>query len=226
MWAADLRGHGESPAPADGDFAWELVTDDLLAAAAAIDEGPLHFFGHSMGGAVGLRAQVVRPGTFASAFVYEPIIFPPDFDRAPGPNAMAESARQRRETFPSREAALWRYASKPPLDVLGAGSLAAYVDDGFDDVEGGGVRLRCRAESEARTFEASGTITTETVRGVDLPLVVATGGAELSDLAPLGPRLVEVVPGSRLVVYEHLGHFGPFQDLHRIATDIVTHTHA
>lgn len=121
---------------------------------------------------------------------------------------------------------MWRYSTKRPLNELGAGSLAAYVEHGFEDQADGTVRLKCRAESEARTFEASGSVTTTTLLGVDLPLAVATGNPQQSHIAGLGPQLVAALPGSELVVYEHLGHFGPFQDLHRIATDVLERTAA
>ena len=226
VWAVDLRGHGDSPAPPDGDFAWEGIVNDVLAAAAALAAGPVHYVGHSMGGAVGLTAEVVRPTTFASMFLYEPIIIPVRLERPSNQHQLVIGARQRTEVFPSREVAMWRYATKPPLAGLGAGSLAAYVEHGFEDLPDGSVRLKCRAESEARTFESSGTVTAETIRGVTVPLAVATGSEDQSPLAALGPSVVAAVPGSELVVYEHLGHFGPFQDLHRIAHDIVLRTAA
>jgi pimeloyl-ACP methyl ester carboxylesterase len=223
VWAVDLRGHGDSPAPEDLDFAWERVVHDVLAAAAAISAERLHVFGHSMGGAVALLTEAQHPGTFAGAYVYEPVVMGPGSRPAPNQNPLAGGARNRNEGFASREAAMWRYASRPPLSELGAASLAAYVTHGFEDLPDGTVRLKCRAEWEARTFESAGAVTTETVAPAAVPIVVATGAEDLSMLAALGPPLVAAVPDGRLVVYEHLGHFGPFQDLHRIAADVVAH---
>jgi pimeloyl-ACP methyl ester carboxylesterase len=227
VWAVDMRGHGDSPPPADGDFAWRGIMFDVLAATRAIGDEPLHVFGHSMGGAVALLAEAEHEGTFASAYVYEPIVVGPDLQGLRTQNPMANAARSRREVFPSKEAALWRYASRPPLDRLAAGSLAAYVTHGFEDLPDGTARLKCRAESEARTFEASGTITSATVASAALPVLVATGGSEPeSPIAAQLPGLVDALPNARLVVYRHLGHFGPFQDIESIARDVFAHTGA
>ena len=87
------------------------MADDVLAVVGRLDP-PIAGFGHSMGGAALLLAEDRRPGTFRSLFLFEPIVLPDDF--APiGSNYMAELARGRRSTFPSRDEALARYASRP-----------------------------------------------------------------------------------------------------------------
>ena len=220
VWAVDVRGHGDSPAPADGSFAWREIVEDVLAAARAVGSSPLHAVGHSMGGAVALQAEADHPGTFASAYLYEPIIPGPETSLF-GENPMAVGARKRRERFPSKEAVLWRYAGRPPFDELAAGSLVAYVEHGFAIEADGTARLKCRPEDEARTFEASGTITSGTVAGATLPVLVATGAPSASPVAVFAPGVVEALPNARLVVHDHLGHFGPFQDVRTVADDIL-----
>ncbi len=112
-----------------------------------------------MGGAALLMAEERRPGTFDALFLFEPIVFPDDF--APtAPSFMADLARARRSTFPSRDDALARYASRPPLNTMRAEVLKAYVDDGFVDLPDGSVRLACDAEDEARTFESESKVHT------------------------------------------------------------------
>src|SRR5688500_5377430 len=79
VFALDARGHGESTPPDDGDVDWSGMADDVAAAAAAIGDvapGALHAVGHSMGGAATLMAEHRRPGTFTSAYLYEPIVPP------------------------------------------------------------------------------------------------------------------------------------------------------
>jgi hypothetical protein len=139
-------------------------------------------------------------------------------------NPLADGARKRREVFSSKEEVLWRFAGRPPLDRLGAGSLEAYVEHGFEEQPDGTVRLKCRAEHEARTFEASGGITTLGVASVSIPVLVATGGEPDSPLAALAPDIVDVLPDARHIAYEHLDHFGPFQDLYTITRDVFAHT--
>ena len=222
VWGIDFRGHGDSTAPENGRFAWSGMTDDLLAAVDGIGapSGTLHAFGHSMGGAVCLLAEVRRPGLFASAFLYEPIVIPPGIVRT-GESPLVAAARRRRADFGSREEALMRYASRRPLDVLRADALAAYVEHGFRVVdEGGAIRLKCDPESEARTFE-SAEITLDLVAAAAVPTVVAVGDRE-GTVGPAGyaPHVAATLPNATLVRYGHLGHFGPFQDPEGVAADI------
>ena len=50
----DWRGQGETPAAASG-YDMDTLTDDALAVIAALDCGPVHYVGLSMGGFVGQR---------------------------------------------------------------------------------------------------------------------------------------------------------------------------
>ncbi|QYG94864.1 alpha/beta hydrolase [Iamia sp. SCSIO 61187] len=244
VFALDARGHGESTPPDDGDFDWGGMADDVAAAAravAGVADGPLHVVGHSMGGAAALLAEQRAPGTFASAYLYEPIVPTAPLpagaggDAGPGDaadgsaalsNPMADAARRRREVFASRAEALWRYASRPPLAVLQAASLAAYVEAGFADLPDGSVRLRCRAEHEARTFASTGGIHLAVVADVAVPTVVACGGADPGMVADMGPNLAAALPHATLERHPRLGHFGPLQDPATIAAAIVAHTTA
>jgi pimeloyl-ACP methyl ester carboxylesterase len=227
VFALDARGHGESTPPADGRFEWSGMADDVGAVAAAVGSvapGPIHVVGHSMGGAAALLAEHRQPGTFTSAYLYEPIVPPGPVPAAPVGNPMAQAARRRREIFPSRRSALHRYASRPPLAILRADSLAAYVEHGFEDLEDGSVRLRCRGENEARTFEATGSIHAGMVGGLALPTTVAVGGTDTGMVADFSPTLVAALPHAILQRHPHLGHFGPLQDPVTIAAAIVAHT--
>ncbi|HEU5150043.1 MAG TPA: alpha/beta fold hydrolase [Iamia sp.] len=230
VFAVDMRGHGESTPPADGDFAWSGMADDVAATAAAIAEvapGPLHVVGHSMGGAAALLAEHRRPGTFASAYLYEPIVPPrtaPD-DASVG-NPLAQGARFRQEVFPSRAEALWRYAARTPLGILRADALAAYAEHGFEDVEDGKVRLRCRREHEALTFEGAGAVHAGLFGDLALRTTVAVGGTDPGMVADFAPALAAVLPHATLEPHPTLGHFGPLQDPVTVAAAIVVHTTA
>ena len=153
VWAIDMRAHGAAGAPINGDFSWQRMGEDVLAAIDTLGGSPLHAFGHSMGGAAILLAEIARPGIITAAFMYEPIIFPEAFLAARDENPLAAPTRRRRELFASREVALARYASRPPLNILRADALHANVADGFVDLPDGTGRLACRAGEEARTYE-------------------------------------------------------------------------
>jgi pimeloyl-ACP methyl ester carboxylesterase len=224
VFAVDLRGHGDSLPPPDLNFDWPAIAADVHAAARAITTEPIHVFGHSMGGAVALQAEAAYGGLFATAFLYEPIVTPPGI--RPSTNPMAETARKRTEVFASKEAAFWRYGARSQLGGLMAAALAAYVDHGFETLPDGRVRLKCRGEWEARTFEATGGVTTESIAGVSIPVVVATGDEPQSPLVALAPGIVDALEHARLLTYDLVGHFGPLQQPRRIARDIVELTSA
>ena len=213
VWALDFRGHGSSgPAPND-DYAWSGMGADVAACVAAIGAPQLYGFGHSMGGAALLLAERSEPGSFAGLFLYEPIVLPRGFFEAPNANPLAAGARNRREVFDSRAEALARYSSRSPLAVMRADALAAYVEGGFVDLPDGRVRLACSAETEARTFEASGGLPAEEAPAIDVPATVAAGTAvgAVSNPGVFSPAIAEALPRGRFRSFENLGHFGPLE---------------
>ncbi|MEA3020153.1 MAG: hypothetical protein QOI47_1677 [Actinomycetota bacterium] len=223
VWAIDYRGHGDSTAPSNGRFDWDGMGDDLAAVLDALDLRGIDVFGHSMGGGVAMLVESRRPGSFRSAYLFEPIITPVGaVDRVAVESAMSTAARRRRAEFPSKAAALWRYASRTPLGTLRADSLAAYVEHGFADQPDGSARLKCDPEHEAATFEAAGTITFDTVRGLTTPTVVAVGAAE-GELGPaaFAADIVAALADATLERHPTLGHFGPLQDPPGIAARIL-----
>jgi pimeloyl-ACP methyl ester carboxylesterase len=224
VWAVDVRAHGRSTTPTDLPLSWGGVVDDVLAAVDAIDAGPVHGLGHSMGGACLLGAEARRPATLRSAFVFEPIVIPAEWnDTTPGDNPLSASARRRRGSFGSREEALARYASRPPLGLLRADALAAYVEHGFEDQPDGTVSLRCAPEDEARTYEAPNKPTIAEMEAVSVPVIVAFGTREPYGPQAFAPRVAEALPEGVARPYGHLGHFGPLEDPTTIATDAAAH---
>ena len=219
VWGADVRGHGQSQIAPGTEFVWTDFADDVIAAVEHLGGGPLPVFGHSMGGAALLLAETKRPGSFTVAFTYEPIIFPGEL--GPRNSMMSTAAAKRRSEFPSRAEALARYASRPPLNRLRADALASYVDGGFLDTDEGTVRLACRPEHEAMTFDGA-RIPLADVEGVQLPVVVARGTSSHS------PSAADFAAGTaaglglgELVEYQGLGHLGPMENPTRIALDVL-----
>lgn len=220
VWALDFRGHGKSAAPIDGNFGWEAMATDLLACIDAIGTSSIYAVGHSMGGTAILLAARQRPGCIITTYLYEPIIFPAKHLFGCQESPLADQARRRREVFESREAAFKRYSSKPPLNILRTDVLAAYVKTGFEELGDGTIRLACRTESEALTFETTEKLTIEELDTFTLSLTVGVGlmanSPSPKDFAPL---IVDRITGACLIEYEHLGHFGPLQAPDQIAAD-------
>jgi pimeloyl-ACP methyl ester carboxylesterase len=135
--AVDLRGHGDSPAPADRDFRWEGMAHDVLAVLTGLDLGPAALFGHSLGGAAGLRAAALAPELITSGYVYEPALVPPRYSGGAAAGvAMGDRVRNRRAVFATRDEAMARLAARPPFSTWSAGSLRAFGQHGLRPVDG------------------------------------------------------------------------------------------
>lgn len=220
LWGLDVRSHGDSTDSEDGEVSWKGTAQDVLAAIDAIGAGPVVGLGHSMGGASLLTAELQRPGTLSAIWAFEPIVFPAEWMTNPGHNPMAEAARRRRPGFASRSEALHRYASRPPLGRFRADVLHDYVDRGFRELEDGTVTLACRPEQEAKAFDAVDKTSIEELIAVGIPVRVARGGR----MPEAGPAMIagpisEALPGGELVTFDHLSHFGPFEDPDSVAED-------
>lgn len=221
-YVLDHRGHGDTPAPSTGQ-SWFGFAQDALA---VIDEAGLERpfgVGHSSGGAALLLAELARPRTFSALWLYEPIL-PRPGATAPGTGAqsLAAGARRRREVFPDREFALVNYAAKPPFSSLAPEALAAYVDHGFEDLDDGTVRLKCRAEVEAATYEMSTEHgAAQRLGEITCPVTLAAGGRTHT---PFGARYLEELardlPRATTVVFGELGHFGPLEDPAAVAGSV------
>jgi pimeloyl-ACP methyl ester carboxylesterase len=221
VWGVDFRAHGDSTAPAT--LSWRGMADDVLAVVDALGGDPILGFGHSMGGASLVAAELARPGTLARAFLFEPIIIPAAWnDSGPGQNPMSTAARRRRPSFASRDEVLGRYARRPPLGVFRADALAAYVDHGFADAPDGTVTLKCTPEHEAQTFEAPNKPTIEQVDAVTTPMVVARGERDGNfGPAAFAGLIADAAPAAEVLRYDRLSHFGPFEDPDLVAREVI-----
>ena len=219
-YSFDTRGHGDSTPPASGVFDWRAFADDCRAAVDGFGLEQPYAVGHSAGGALLVLAEENEPGTFRSLYLYEPIIYPGEGLPPDTENPLAAGARRRREVFESRQAAYDNYAGKV-FSVFTPEALHAYVDYAFDDLPDGTVRLKCRGENEARTYEMSfrhGAF--NRLAELSLPVTFAAG----SETDAIGPDFVNLlavpVPDARVEILDGLGHFGPMQAPDRIAATI------
>ena len=215
--APDLRAHGDSTAPEDGDFSWDGFANDVLAVLEHLGYPRTRAIGHSMGGAALLRAEQLRHGTFERLFLYEPIVFPPQLGRSGNDSPLVGAAERRRSQFPSAEDAVARFASKPPLDALDPRCLRDYVHFGFRPVDpnrpDAGIELKLPGPEEADVYRMSTTHATwDELGDVSVPVSIACGTARPGAPAEVVPSLVERLPNAQLVEFDHLGHFGPLED--------------
>jgi len=217
-WGVDLRGHGSSERPNDGNFAWSGFAADVLTAVDLLGlERPIGF-GHSCGGASLLLAEEARPGTFAALYCYEPVVFPepPATDREENP--LSVGARRRRETFPSPTDAFVNFSSKPPFAALDPDVLRRYIDCGFEQIPGdkGGdgtaIRLRCRREDEAAVYAhgASHGAFAHLDR-VTCPVALRCGASTDSFGPAILDQVAQRLPSATVGSLPDLGHFGPLE---------------
>jgi len=223
--ALDLRGHGHSGRPVDGDFAWAGFATDVLTAVDAFGLVRPVAFGHSCGGASLLLAEQCRPGTFASLYLFEPVVVPDQ--PVPFPveeNPLSRGARRRRETFPNAEDAFVNFSSKPPFATLDPAALLRYVEDGFElvpEAEGGdgaAIRLRCRRDDEAEVYiHGFGNGAYARLPEISCPATFAHGTDTDSFGADVMAADAARVPDSTVEALDGLGHFGPLERPDQVA---------
>jgi len=227
VWSFDFAGHGDSaaPEPTGNTYAWPSFAADALAVVDHLGVGGDPAFvacGHSKGAAALLLGESDRPGTYPRIWAYEPIIFPSSATVPVDDFPLAQSARRRRNEWPSVEAVYEAYASKPPLDVMTPESLRAYVEYGVRDRGDGVLELKCAPGVEASIY------TMGPLNGAweKLPhiasRVVVACGAESRDVGPpLAEAITDRIPHGELEVWAGCGHFGPQQDPDRCASSIL-----
>ncbi len=222
----DLRGHGLTETPRATEFHDHRMIADLTAVidALGIEEG--YAVGHSMGGGTAILSSIERPTAFRAIWTFEPIVMAPGTKRVD--DEWLEGIRRRRASFPSRQAVIDRYRTRPPLDELHPDCLQAYVAHGFvpdpDECQGiDAVRLCCEPEHEARAFEQFDRNGFSRLGRVPTPVFVASGGGE-PDYPPAisAPMIVERLVDGRHELWPSSKHFGPFAELDRAAMSIVT----
>ncbi len=197
-----------------------LTFIDVLNADPDVDTTTIRAAGHSMGGCSIVMAELLRPGTFQSAWAFEPILFdrPEGYD-GPHESPLVAGARRRRPVFDSRDEAFERYSSRPPFSEIDERALRAYVEEGFVEQPDGTVRLCCEPEHEALTFESSFPGAAERVSEIGFEFLIAASG---DGMAP-AEQAINIVPRNglfELAHYDDLTHFGPLEQPDRIATDI------
>ncbi len=159
--AVDQRGHGRTTLDADpaARNSWLGFRDDLLALLDALGETPTVLSGHSMGGTACVLAAGERNDAARRLVLFDPVIITPERVAAFGPEGLrdsplAQGARRRRASFPSREAAFEAYVGRGAFKTWPEGILRDYLADGLVEDGEGGMRLSCAPEWEAANFGA------------------------------------------------------------------------
>lgn len=214
--AADQRGHGASTLAAitEGRENWNDFVGDLVALVDVLDIRGAVFAGHSMGGAVCLMAAARASGRASRLVLFDPVILPANMAgrTAPGLDApLVAGAHRRRAEFASRAAAFAAYHGRSAFTAWPDDMLADYVEAGFTDLPGGGVRLACEPVWEASTFLAQANDPWAAFAALPCPMRILraergstcrTDSAQ-AELTANGRVSIETVPGT--------SHFMPME---------------
>lgn len=168
--AIDARGHGDSDQPRLPEgVRWDRFAEDLASIAAQILNETGHDrieygIGSSFGGTATAIAEALHPGTFARIAMLDPPVRPTDAQLATigldsaamaRDRGLADQARKRRETWPSREAVRDAWKDKPTFLSWTPEAFEIYLNEGFKVLPDGSVALKCTPRVEAAVFDAA-----------------------------------------------------------------------
>ena len=153
--ALDFPGHGASDAPRSRrGYEFAALAADTLAALDAHSVSDAAVVGESLGGAVAILADRLRPGVWKHMVLCEAVAFPVT-GQIGSDNPMATVARARRAHWPGVAMMRDCYATKAPLSELAPEALDAYLTWGTRTRDDGSVELACDPDREAMIFEIS-----------------------------------------------------------------------
>ena len=125
----DLRGHGESDTPADGNFSDAAFASDVMAVLDDLGIGSAHVFGYSLGGWVAFELAAKFPSKIRSLIIG-------------GAHPYAEDLSLLRSVSPADIAPMWETARAPfsaksrqRLAAFDRRTLAGMVPDRADQTE-------------------------------------------------------------------------------------------
>jgi pimeloyl-ACP methyl ester carboxylesterase len=221
--ALDTRGHGESDKPAE-DYGWPSFARDLESFIAAVGLSNPIGIGHSAGATAIAVCEATRPGSFRRAVLMEPILFygPARTRFTLESNPMAAGTMKRRANWPSKQAVLASYSSRPPFQAWDGEILRQYVEHGFAEQPDGSVQLKCPPEAEARMYlwGPYELPTAELMPRITCPVLLIRGAESTALSAEAARRTQALLPDSQLVTMPGT-HFAPFEHPRRAEEEIL-----
>jgi hypothetical protein len=227
-YGVDVRAQGRATSPTNGNLAWSGIAEDFARGLDVLKlsgRGDVYGVGHSQGGFSVLSGEVSRPGTYAAAFGFEPVIFPPDYNSIQGNNQMSEAARRRREVFETKHAAYDNYKRKLPFSNIDDDCLRAYVEYGFEAISTNdgepSVRLVCRGEEEALLFENAPNDLIHRLPEITFPVTIGISEFTGDHFRVLTENQVKALGNGTLMQFPSRSHFGLLERIDEMAEIIV-----
>jgi len=218
--AWDQRAHGDSgPIGAMADW-WELG-HDAVAVVASI-ESPIVGMGHSSGGAALVMAELLRPASFDSLILVEPVIFPPPYGRDED-SPLAAGAKRRRASFSSRAEARQNYIGRGAFANWEERAVDAFVAGCFTTT-GDGITLKCRPEDEAEFYRAgSAHGVWDRLGEVNVTTLIVSGEQDSGVFDGLAARQAAEFPDAKVAMVADAGHFVPMEQPAALAALVADH---
>jgi lipase len=222
--AVDLRGHGRSFQAVRRPTRWKQFGEDVAAIAQTLGLRDAIGVGHSMGGHSVLHSVTLRPETYGSLLLLDPVVMPPRFYGTPLMND--HYTRKRRNQWSSGEEMFERYQSRAPFSTWDRETLHDYCRYALRE---GTTVLACDPDFEASIYEACSDA--ESNLHPDLPkiscpaLVIRSkfdmGEGEFDmNWSPCDPGLAGLLPKGR-DYQAGTGHFIPMEDPGLVADAIL-----
>jgi pimeloyl-ACP methyl ester carboxylesterase len=200
---------------------WDVVADDLLAGLRQHDLSGVIAVGHSFGGVASLIAAVHEPSRFRGLCLMDPTIFPPAWlegwermqqDGSVRDFPLARSARRRRRTFESVEAAFQQFRGKAVFHDWPDEALRIYAETGTRPLpDGSGVELVWPPEWEVYYYCTGFTRSWALLPqlSADVPLLVMRGQHSDTFLPEAAEMLRGILPQAAVVEVAGHGHLFP-----------------
>jgi non-heme chloroperoxidase len=213
--AFDRRGHGRSGDPGRG-YDYDTLADDLAAVIEQLELNDITLIGHSMG-----AGEIVRylsrhgPNRVARLVLLAPSI-PFLLKTADNPDGVDKTVFEQMRAMWRKDFPKWLFDNAPPFFVPDTSpEMIRWV---------GGMLL----QSSLKALIDLNVQVTETdfrseLQRVTRPTCIIHGDRDLS--APLsltGRKTAELIPGSRLTVYEGAPHGLMFTHMERLNADLLT----
>ena len=223
----DLRGHGGTDKPEPPDpYTHEGMAGDVIAVLDALGLDDVDIVGGSLGGGVAVHVDRLQPGRARRLLLCEPITMPISGDTLLGEaHPMAAAALRRKVVWPTREAMLHSYGSRPPLNQMPPEALAAYISWGTIDRTDGQVELACPPAVEAAIYSAPPARRSINAGWQHLPRLTASVAVLAGDRTSIPIERFEAIAAAASVplVLVPGGHFFLHEDTARGAALIEEH---
>jgi len=214
--ALEFRGHGRSSIPAP-PIPWPQFAQDVLAVAHRFGLRGAIGVGHSMGGHSLVSAAIQQPAIFSALVLVDPVIFPPEYYRAPPPDA--SYIARRRNRWASPQEMFERFRARRPFSAWREEALRNYCDYALLP-DGDQFVLACPPEVEAAIYGRCNAPENNLYAGIPKvaqPVTVLRAGTAaitaVLDLnaSPTGPDLAACFPQGRDVYLPDQNHYIPME---------------